>query len=63
MSFNEKISIKKVRELCNTILDGLFNGKDSSGSTMDENNIGKKYKNHIMQKFNRASLMLNWFLF
>ena len=40
--FDEKVSIKRVRELRITILNELFNGQDSSSATMDGNNTGKK---------------------
>ncbi len=40
--FNEKVSIKRVRELRTTILNELFHGQDSNGATMGGNNIGKE---------------------
>ena len=42
--FDEKVSIKRVRELRTTILNELFHGQDSNGTAMDENNIGKEQK-------------------
>ena len=42
--FNEKVSIKRVRELRTTILNELFHGQDSNGAAMDGNNIGKKQR-------------------
>jgi hypothetical protein len=41
--FDEKVSIKRVRELRTTILNELFHGQDSPDTPM-ENNIGKKQK-------------------
>ena len=42
--FDEKISIKRVRELRTTILNELFHGQDSSGAAMNKNNINKKQR-------------------
>lgn len=42
--FNEKVSIKRVRELRTTILNELFHGQDSSGEATAEDNIFKEQK-------------------
>ena len=41
--FDEKVSIKRVRELRTTILNELFYDRDSNETAMN-NNIGKKQK-------------------
>jgi hypothetical protein len=43
--FNEKVSIKRVRELRTTILNELFQGQDSLGTVTDEDNIFKEHGN------------------
>lgn len=42
--FNEKVSIKRVRELRTTILNELFHGQDGSGEATAEDNISKEQK-------------------
>ncbi len=42
--FDEKVTIKRVRELRTTILNELFHGQDSNGATMGGNNIGKEQR-------------------
>ena len=41
--FNEKVSIKRVRELRTTILNELFQGQNNFASDTDENNIFKEH--------------------
>ena len=40
--FNEKVSIKRVRELRTIILNELFHDQDSSGEATAEDNISKE---------------------
>ena len=42
--FDEKVTIKRVRELRTTILNELFHGQESPNTTMEGNNIGKKQR-------------------
>ena len=42
--FDEKVSIKRVRELRTTILNELFQGQNTSATATDENNIFKEQK-------------------
>ena len=42
--FDEKVSIKRDRELRTIILNELFHGQYSSGAMMDGNNIGKEQR-------------------
>lgn len=43
--FNEKVSIKRVRELRTTILNGLMTGQNQSRAKHNGNNIVKEQKN------------------
>ena len=42
--FNEKVTIKRVRELRTTILNELFQGQDGSTTATDEDNLFKEQR-------------------
>jgi hypothetical protein len=48
--FDEKVTIKRVRELRTNILHELFHGQDSPDTAMEGNNIGKEQRKSFHAK-------------
>jgi hypothetical protein len=55
--YNEKVSIKRIRQLRTKILNKLFNSQDNPESD-DDNNVKEQIKesNQLMQAPNRTAL-------
>jgi hypothetical protein len=55
--FNEKVSIKRVRELWTTILNELFNGHENPEIAQDRGKFFKKQSETLHAKTNRTLMI------